>query len=465
MATFGHAFKVSKNSNISQVVRCCMCKHNIYKERRLHTVSFQSAQLYAQHLPSSYTQNGKPDIRFTQIRYNSGGGKNFFQNVFENIKRDFEKNKEMKENLKKFREEREKLEQSDALKQARKKFENIEKETSGLKESLKGVREKVSETFEEVQKSDIGKKAGEITEELGKTAGKAAEKLSQSTQNISKTASYKTISQGVKAVKDEFDETTLSGATHYKPPAKLRMRSEFAMSSKEDRHVDADDESTGMVLHKDSKWYQSWQNFKDNNAYMNKVFDLKMKYDESDHLIVRGTRFFTDKMGQLFGGVFSKTELSDVLTEICKIEPDFDKERFLKMCEKEIIPNILEAIVRGDLTILKDWCYEAPFNALAAPIKEVKKAKYVMCSRVLDINNLDLAAGKMMEQGPVLVIMFQSQQIIVVKDQKGNVIEGDPDKIMRVTYVWALCRDQEELNPRAAWKLLDISAVTGSQFL
>ncbi|CAG2239093.1 TIM44 [Mytilus edulis] len=386
MATFSHAFKVSKNSNLSQVLRCCMCKHNIYKERRLHTVSFQSAQLYT-HLPSSYTQNGKHDIRFSQIRYNSGGGKNFFQNIFENIKKDFEKNKEMKENLKKFREEREKLEQSDALKQARKKFENIEKETSGLKESLKGVREKVSETFEEVQKSDIGKKAGEITEEWSKTAGKAAEKisqstqhisktasyktisqvchvyrekLSQSTQHISKTASYKTISQGVKAVKDEFDETTLSGATHYKPPAKLRMRSEFAMSSRDDRHVDADDESTGVVLHKDSKWYQSWENFKDNNAYMNKVFDLKMKYDESDHLLVRGTRFFTDKMGQLFGGVFSKTELSDVLTEICKVEPDFDKERFLKMCEKEIIPNILEAIVRGDLTILKIGAMKHP---------------------------------------------------------------------------------------------------------
>ena len=24
-----------------------------------------------------------------------------------------------------------------------------------------------------------------------------------------------------------------------------------------------------MVLHKDSKWYQSWQNFKDDNKYIN----------------------------------------------------------------------------------------------------------------------------------------------------------------------------------------------------
>ena len=49
-----------------------------------------------------------------------------------------------------------------------------------------------------------------------------------------------------------------------------------------------------------------------------------------------------NKIFVLVGGVFSKTEMSDVLTEICKVEPSFDKERFLKMCEKEIIPNILE---------------------------------------------------------------------------------------------------------------------------
>lgn len=40
------------------------------------------------------------------------------------------KNKEMKESLKKFRDEAEKLEQSDALKAARQKFEAVEKEAS-----------------------------------------------------------------------------------------------------------------------------------------------------------------------------------------------------------------------------------------------------------------------------------------------------------------------------------------------
>lgn len=38
----------------------------------------------------------------------------------------------------------------------------------------------------------------------------------------------------------------------------------------------------------------------------------------------------------------SKTEMSAVLTEICKIDPTFDKEEFLKFCKADIIPNVLE---------------------------------------------------------------------------------------------------------------------------
>lgn len=34
--------------------------------------------------------------------------------------------------------------------------------------------------------------------------------------------------------------------------------------------------------------------------------------------------------------------MSEVLTEILKADPTFDKDSFLKQCEKDIIPNILE---------------------------------------------------------------------------------------------------------------------------
>ena len=65
----------------------------------------------------------------------------------------------------------------------------------------------------------------------------------------------------------------------------------------------------------------------------------------------------------------------------------------------------------------------------------------------------------------MLVIMFNAQQVMCVKDKTGKVIEGNDEKVMRMTYVWALCRDQTELDPKAAWRLLDLSASSQEQFI
>jgi import inner membrane translocase subunit TIM44 len=84
---------------------------------------------------------------------------------------------------------------------------------------------------------------------------------------------------------------------------------------------------------------------------------------------------------------------------------------------------------------------------------------------VLDVDNVDLAMGKVMEQGPILVITFTAQQIMCVRNAKEEVVEGNPEKVMRVNYVWVLCRDQNELDPNAAWRLMDLSAHSSEQFI
>ncbi|XP_014665323.1 PREDICTED: mitochondrial import inner membrane translocase subunit TIM44-like [Priapulus caudatus] len=389
----------------------------------------------------------------------------FFGQIFQNIKQDLDKNKEMQDSLKKFRKEADKLEQSEALKKARQKYDTIESESSSaVKETLDVLKGKLSETLEEAKKSDIAKKGAEFTEDLAKTAKGAAETITKQTAEIGNTRVFKTVSSGVQAVSEEIQDTAFKRARQYKAPAKLKKRKEVGFESKE-KVIEADESTTGMELHKDSRWYQSWQNFKDNNQYVNKFFDLKMKYDESDNVVIRASRLLTDKLTDMFGGLFSKTEMSEVLTEICKMDPNFDKEKFLVECEYEIIPNILEAMVRGDTEIIKDWCYEAPYNVLTHPMKQAHGLGYKFDSKVLDVDHVDLAMGKIMEQGPVLIISFVSQQILCIRDKSSKVIEGDPDKVVRIQYVWVLCRDQAELDPKAAWRLLDLSASSQEQWL
>lgn len=380
----------------------------------------------------------------------------FLSRLYDNFREEMAKNKEMKESLKKFKEEAEKLEQSDALKAARQKFETVEKEAtkSGdvLKEKLSTIKGRVQEVIDEAGKTDIAKKAGKLTEELSKTTHSLGEKA----QEIGKTGAFQSISKATEAVKKEIDTTSMQGRV-YVSPTKLRKRTETSAVQNQ-KYYEPNTEASGVELHKDSKFYQSWQNFKDNNPYVHKVMDWKLQYDESENPVIRASRLLTDKVSDIMGGLFSKTELSETLTEICKIDNSFDTKRFLKQCETDIIPNILEAMTRGDLEVLKDWCHEGPYNLFAIPIKEAIKKGYLIDSKILDIDNVDLVMGKVMEQGPVLIISFTSQQVMVVRDVQGNIVEGDPNKIMRVNYVWVLCRDITETDPRAAWRLLDLSA-------
>ena len=79
---------------------------------------------------------------------NSARRPSFLSQLVENIKQEMQKNKEMKESLKKFREEAQKLEQSEALRTARQKFQAVESEASKgsevIKEKLDTIKEKVS---------------------------------------------------------------------------------------------------------------------------------------------------------------------------------------------------------------------------------------------------------------------------------------------------------------------------------
>uniref|UniRef100_A0A3Q3LJ53 Mitochondrial import inner membrane translocase subunit TIM44-like n=1 Tax=Mastacembelus armatus TaxID=205130 RepID=A0A3Q3LJ53_9TELE len=364
------------------------------------------------------------------VRYASGR-KGFFGEFVDNLRQEFSKNQEMKENIKKFREEAKRLEDSDALQQARRKYKSIEAETMKtsevFKKTLGSLSETVKEGLEEVSRTDIGKKIKEGVEEAARTAMHSAESVSREGEKLGRTSAFKAISQGVETVKKEID---VGGAGPYRAPSQLRKRSDFSSKGAESdtRVFEANEEAMGVVLHKDSKWYQQWKDFKDNNVVFNRFFEMKMKYDESDNALIRVSRTVTDRVTDFLGGLFSKTEMSEVLTEILKADPNFDKDSFLKQCEKDIIPNILEAIIRGELDVLKDWCYEATYSQLAHPIQQARALGLLFQSKILDIDNID-------------------------------------EKVMRMMYVWALCRDQEELNPNAAWRLLDISASGTEQVL
>ena len=125
----------------------------------------------------------------------------------------------------------------------------------------------------------------------------------------------------------------------YVAPNKLRKRKQTMSQGGEgdedlSTKIEVNADATGVELHKDSKFFASWQAFKENNPVVNKFVDYRLRYEESDNPILRGARILTDKVQDIVGGMFSRTELSEVLTEIIKMDPNFCKEQFLKVTFK-----------------------------------------------------------------------------------------------------------------------------------
>lgn len=237
----------------------------------------------------------------------------FFSQFIDNIKQEMDKNKDMKENLKRFREEADRLEQSDALKSARHKFYSVESEASKsseiLKDRLGSVKDKLQDVMDEAAKTNIVKKASQIRVDLSKSARGVTDTITQKGQEFGKSSAFQSISQATSVVKEEISHQGISSRV-YRSPLTLRKRIE-TNNFVDDRVFEANSEALGMELHADSKFYQSWENFKNNNTYVNKVLTWKTKFDESENPVIRASRLLTDKVSKTFCKKFKDYRLFD----------------------------------------------------------------------------------------------------------------------------------------------------------
>ena len=177
-----------------------------------------------------------------------------------------------------------------------------------------------------------------------------------------------------------------------------------------------------------------------------------------DHLVVRASRTVTDKIGDAFGGVMTQSDMAEALAEIHRIDPNFNKETFIRECQFEIIPTILEAYLQGRQDILKDWCHEGSYNVLSALIKQ--RTDKTNHQKVLEVRDADILGAKLLDRGPLVILAFNAQQLTreIDEDIKNEVLEN-------VFYVWALCRDQSIYDPRIAWRVLEFGIQASGKLL
>lgn len=214
---------------------------------------------------------------------------------------------------------------------------------------------------------------------------------------------------------------------------------------------------TNVTVHKDAQWKEAWTNFKDSNKFVQGLFGMKDVYNESENPLILTARSITDRVA----GFFAENETAMVIKRFRSMDPNFQVEPFLRELREYILPEVLDAYVKGDVETLKLWLSEAQYSVYEALTKQYLQAGLKSDGRILDIRHVDILKARMLEPGeiPVFIITCRTQEVHVYRNAKSNELAaGMEDKVQLVTYAIGVTRTPEDVNnpETRGWRLIEM---------
>ncbi|KAJ2780911.1 protein translocase subunit [Coemansia interrupta] len=379
----------------------------------------------------------------------------------DSVRRQVKENQEMQENMKLLEDRGSKISDSAAMKKTK---EAASAGSEALRKTAKVVGSAVGEGFKVVAENPVTKATGEAVKTTAKVVGSAA---SAATAPIRNTEAYKAMESNVKSYVDEAS-LQYGGYRDKEQRARSRVLSRTNKSRtfaeyQRTRTIKADENAgEGVVLHKDSKWKESWDEFKANNSVMQGIFQARKNYNESENPVIEATRAVTDRVRNVFGFFFNETESAAALRQIRDtIDPGFNLELFIRECREFIIPEILDAYLHSDAETLKVWCSEASYNVLTAIFTAQIQQGVVSDCKILDMRHVDFHSARVLENDvPVIVVTFQTQENNVFRNKKtGEIVMGSEDVIEACHYVSIFTKVPENADDPIThgWKMIDLA--------
>jgi import inner membrane translocase subunit TIM44 len=214
---------------------------------------------------------------------------------------------------------------------------------------------------------------------------------------------------------------------------------------------------TNITLHKDAKYKEIWREWKDNSKLAQGFFSMKSVYNESDNAIVSTARSISDRIA----GFFAENETAMVIKKFREMDPNFQMEPFLTEMREYILPEVLDAYVKGDVEVLKQWLSAAQYSVYAALMQQYQAAGLKSDGKIVDIRGVDVLNAKLLEPGeiPVFILTCRTQEVHVYRNAKsGKLASGMDDKVQQVTYAIGVTRIPEDVNnpETRGWRLIEL---------
>ncbi len=140
------------------------------------------------------------------------------------------------------------------------------------------------------------------------------------------------------------------------------------------------------------------------------------------------------------------------LKDISLKDKAFNLPFFLRAVQDAFI-YIVEAFAEGDRNTLKDLLSENVYKAFDAALDAREKQGLKTSVEIHAVRKMELTNAWMKDRMAFITIRFIADETRVVRDDKGEVIEGNPDRVAETIDIWTFGRDVRSRSP--AWVLYE----------
>lgn len=135
---------------------------------------------------------------------------------------------------------------------------------------------------------------------------------------------------------------------------------------------------------------------------------------------------------------------------IAATDPQFTASSFLQGA-KAAFEMVFEAFIKGDKQTLKTLLSPDIYNDFAADLDAKKDQETRSEATLVSVESVHIEAAEKDKNIARVTVKFVSEQITVMRNKEGKIVEGDPSQVDRVEDEWVFERDVTSRNPN--WKI------------
>ena len=173
---------------------------------------------------------------------------------------------------------------------------------------------------------------------------------------------------------------------------------------------------------------------------------------QNDNVVDLHERAEPEEQDDTFEAESSDDPLVAGVAQIRAADSSFSPDPF---CEgaKSAFEMIVQAFAEGDVKTLRSILNDEVYENFSAAVTQRQEAEEKLETTVISIKNSDLLEARVEGRMAFVTVKFQSEQVNVIRDKDGEVVDGDPTQVTEVTDIWTFARNTRARDPN--WTLVE----------